>query len=243
MSEKSRRFFGEILKEERLRAGLTQAGLARQSQVHRLKIVRIETAEYSPVWEELLQLAAALRVPIQKFITGKTRPPGGLKGIAQELYQLGIKDYVVEGALVPGAFRRIEEVIALVLRGDRPDSRIVDALPLVLANQELNIGLAFAFAKLYDRRVRVRLAWLCDVTIALSRLPDFPIPISYPEVLEKITKRVKKPTEPDDLGLAGKQRVSSPIWRRWNITYAGTMESFQIRLRELTARETKGERL
>ncbi len=240
MAENTTHSFGARLKRERLKAKLTQSALARQSGVNRLKITRTEAGSYSPNWEEVLQLAQALRVPLQRFLSGKTRPSVGLKGIAFELYHLGIRDYLVGGAEVPGAFRRPEQIIALVLRGDRPEARLVDAMPVVLATQKLNAGLALSFADAADRRVRVRLAWLCDVTLFLGRLSTFPVQLRAPEALEQITRKVKKPAEPDDMGHPGSRRAS-PLWRRWNITYGGTVDDFLARARTLAAGDTAGE--
>ena len=216
---------------------MTQSALARQSGVNRIKILRTEAGLYSPNWDEVLCLAQVLRVPLQRFLSGKTRPAIGLKGIAFELYHLGIRDYVVAGAEVPGAFRRPEQVIAVALQGDCPEARLVDAMPFVLARQKLNAGLALAYADSHDRRVRGRLAWLSQVTLGLGRLNTFPIPLRAPEILEKIVKRVTKPAEPDDLGHPGPGRAS-PLWRRWNITYGGTMMNFLARARDLAASNT-----
>jgi len=226
--------------KERLNAALSLSALERQSGVDRVKISKMETGVYSPGWEEVLQLAQALRVPLQRFLTGETQPSVSLKGIATELYRLGVRDFAVEGAEVPGAFRRPEQVIAVALRGDRPEPRLIDALPLVLATQKLNAGLALAFAGLHGRRVRVRLAWLCDVTLLLGQLNTFPVQVQAPEELEKITSRVKKPAEPDDLGHPGSRRAT-PLWRRWNITYGGTMDDFLTRARDLAAGNTVGD--
>lgn len=234
------RVFGINLRKERQLAGLTQAALSRQSGVNRIKILRMETGAYSPAWEEVLRLAQALRVPLQRFLNGDTQPSVGLKGIAFELYRLGIHDYLVDSAEVPGAFRRPEQVIADVLAGDCPEARLIDAMPLVLATQQLNAGLALAFADLHDRRVRARLAWLCRVTLAMGRMSVFPVPVRAPEELEKIAREVKKPAEPDDLGHPSSHRLP-PLWLRWNITYGGTMTDFLARARDLAAGNGFGE--
>lgn len=231
--------FATNLYEARIKAKITQSALSRRANVNRTKIVRMEVGKYVPQLDEALRLAQALKVPLQQFLTGKTRPSIGLKGIAFELYQLGIRDYVVNDAVVPGAFRRPEQVVVLALRGDRPETRLVDAMPLVLATNTLNVRLTLAYAKLHDRRVLVRLAWLSDVTLALARLSTFPVQLRTQEELEKFTKLVKRPDGPDSLGYPAANR-SSPLWRRWNITYGGAMDDFLTRVRELAVLINEG---
>jgi hypothetical protein len=105
----------------------------------------------------------------------------------------------------------------------------------------LNVWLTLAYANIHDRRVRVRLAGLSDVTLALSRLSSFPVPLRTQEELEKFTKKVKKPTEPDSLGYPASTRLS-PLWRRWNIIYGGTMDDFLKRARELVTINHAGDK-
>ena len=240
MEDITAKSFGANLKLVRVNAKLTQAALARQSRVNRTRIVRMEAGETIPQLDEALRLAEVLKVPLQRFLTGKMLPPGGLKGIAFELNHLGVRDYVVEGARVPGAFRRSEQVVVLALKGDHPETRLIDAMPLVLATRPLNVGLSLAYADLHDRRVRARLAWLSDVTLALGKLSKFPVTLSTQEGLEKFKKKVKKPDEPDSLGHPG-SRPSSPLWRRWNITYGGTMNDFLARTRDLAETDPESE--
>jgi DNA-binding XRE family transcriptional regulator len=232
--------FGANLKILRLNADITQASLARQTSINRTKIVRMEAGEYVPQLDEALQIAEVLKAPLQQLLTGTIFPSIGLKGIAFELYHLGIRDYVVEGAVVPGAFRRPEQIVALTLKGDRPETRVIDAMPLVLASYKLNVSLTLAYADIYDRRVRARLAWLSDVTLSLGRLNTFPVPLRTQEGLEKFTKKVKRPDEPDSLGRPSVS-ISSPIWRRWNITYGGTLSDFLARVQDLAKTHRSGE--
>ena len=88
----------------------------------------------------------------------------------------------------------------MAVQGDRPEPRIVEALPFVLARRRFNVPLILAFAKIYDPRVRHRLAWLSDVTLALSRLASFPIELRSEKQLSEIIRAGSKPTEPDSLG-------------------------------------------
>jgi transcriptional regulator with XRE-family HTH domain len=238
MNKNNAALFGTNLKKARISENLSQSGLARQSDVTRTKIVRIEAGGYIPRLDESCRLAAALKIPLQQLITGKKSPSVGLKGIAFELYQLGIRDYVVEGATAPGAFRRREQVVVLALKGDKPETRLVEAMPVLLATHTLCVGLALAFANVHDRRVRARLAWLSDVTLSLSRLSTFPFPLQTQEQLEKLTRAVRRPAESDNLGYPAKG-LGSPLWRRWNITYNGTINRFLERAQELATVDKK----
>ena len=150
------------------------------------------------------------------------------------MYDLGIRDWIVSDAEVPGAFRRPEQVIALALRGDRPEVRILEALPYVLSRRRLDARLALAFAEIYDPRVKTRLAWLCDVTMTLGRQALFSIAPEVEQSLERLVKAVKKPKAPDGLGHPSDGPLS-PVWRRWNITYAGSMKSFAERSGQFSA--------
>ena len=232
--------FGVNLRSARLKAKLSQIALSRQSGVNRIKILRIEAGSHTPTLEESICLCRALKQPLQWLVSGTLRAAVGLKGIALELYHLGVRDLAVEGEIVPGAFRRPEQVIALALRGDRPETRVIEAMPVVLANHPINPGLAVAFGDLYDRRVKVRLAWLCGVTLEISRMGRLTVAAEAVGGMEKIMKRVKKPDAVDDLGHPGNSRIS-PLWRKWNIKYAGTLVGFMARAQNLSGADPSGD--
>ncbi len=229
---------GANVRSARLSADLTQTELARRSGVSRTQIVKMEAGRIFPQLDEAIRLADALHVPIQRLISGRNRQSEELKGIAQELYGLGIRDFIVAGATVSGAFRRPEQVLALALRGDRPEARIVEAIPFVLSRNRIHVRLTLAFADLYDPRVKSRLAWLSDLTITLARLGTLTMVPEVERRLEKLIKSVKKPEVPDDLGSPEEGRLS-PIWRRWNVTYSGSIKAFQSRAGELSAGQAK----
>lgn len=219
---------GANLNAARSYAKLTQAALARRTGISRTQIVKMEAGQTIPQLDEAVLLADTLHIPIQQFLSGKTRPAANLKGIAHELYELGIRDLVVSDAAVPGAFRRPEQVICLALRGDRPEIRILEAMPYVLSRHRLNVKLTLAFADLYDPRVKTRIAWLSDVTLTIARKGTLSVAPDVEQSLERITASVKKPKVPDGLGHPSEGPLS-PVWRRWNITYAGTLKSFAER--------------
>ncbi len=227
---------GANIKAARISEKLTQNALAGRSGVSRPQIAKMEAGKIMPQFDEAVRLADALHVSLQKFVTGRNRQGAKLKGIAHELYRLGIRDLIVSDAAVPGAFRLPEEVIALALQGDRPEARVMEAMPYVLSKQRLNPRLALAFSDMSDPRTKVRLAWLCDLTLAIARRGILAVTPEVERPLELIAKVVKKPAEVDDLGSPGKG-VTSPIWRRWNINYSGKMDDFILRVHSLTKSE------
>jgi transcriptional regulator with XRE-family HTH domain len=216
------------LKSARKAAGLTQPDLAKLTGIARSQIAKAETGRYVPNLIEADQLARALRLPWERLVSGRFRPPVGLRGIGLELYHLGITDLRITDPHVPGAFRRPEQVLALALRGDRPDTRVVEAIPFVLARQTLSVRLTLAFSDLYDKRIRTRLAWLSDITLTLDRTGKLPIAIESENQLSELIRRGRKPKRSDDLGIPSTKKVH-PIWSRWNITYAGQLADFSGR--------------
>ncbi len=155
MSKKSSPF-AEYLRDARLQSGMTQRRLATAADVQRTHIVRIEAGTRVPHLDEALRLAAALKVSLQKLARGTQRPSSDLRGIAVELFRLGIWDLEVSGSRVPGAFRRPEQIVAAALQGDRPEPRIVEAIPALLARRRFDAPLLLAFAGHYDPRIRRR---------------------------------------------------------------------------------------
>jgi hypothetical protein len=131
-------------------------------------------------------------------------------------------------------------VLVLAVRGDRPEPRMVEALPAVLARRKFRVPLVSAFADIHDPRVRGRLAWLSEVTLTLSRLASFPWPIGSETQLRDLRAAGIKSAEPDSLGHPG-DGPRPPAWRRWNITYAGTIQNFLSRLAEVAAADSPGE--
>src|SRR5438270_8918459 len=93
--------------------GLSQAELAERARLKRQQINYFETGARTPSLGQLLQIARALDLPLQRFLSGSDKPGREVRDIALELRSLGLIDLWVEDPVVPGAFRRPEEIVAL----------------------------------------------------------------------------------------------------------------------------------
>src|SRR5437870_1944371 len=121
------------LRQVRLRLGLTQGELAARCGSTQSDLSRLEAGKRSPSLAEAVALARVLDLPLQWFLTGQVRCGTELGDLAAELRSLGAVDLLVPETRVPGAFRPPEEILAYVIRGERPDPRVTEALPAVLA--------------------------------------------------------------------------------------------------------------
>src|SRR5437016_4822588 len=135
MREFESRSLGQRIASARKAAGLTQLALAKTTQIKRVQIVRMEAGRAVPRLDEAVRLAEALKVPSEWFVAGRCMPTYDLRGIALELYRLGIRDLEVSQPRVPGASRNKEEVLAIAVGGDRPEPRIIDAIPFLLLHR------------------------------------------------------------------------------------------------------------
>src|SRR5436305_4870971 len=140
------RDLGSFLTAARLERGLSQAELAARCALSQTQISYFEVGQRRPALNQILRIASALDVSIQRLMTGSDRPGIRLSDIAIELRDLGIADLWVKDAVVPAAFRPAEEVIALVVSGQEPDPRILEAIPAVLAWNDINPVLLRAYS-------------------------------------------------------------------------------------------------
>jgi transcriptional regulator with XRE-family HTH domain len=226
---------GRRVRNARKLRGLTQIALAARTGINRTSVAKIEVGQIAVGFAELVRIAESLNVPIQQLLTGKSRPSSDLAGIAVELFDLGVRDLVVSNAAVPGAFRHPEEVVVLAVRGDRPEVRVIEAMPFVMAGRKWRVGLLRAFAAVHDKRAFPRLAWLSEIALLLAGHAGFRTAGDAVVSLGRLIRRAKKPTTPDDLGHPG-TGSRSPVWKRWNITYGGGLDDFRARVTELAAR-------
>jgi hypothetical protein len=150
---------------------------------------------------------------------------------------------------VPGAFRRAEELIALIVAPEEPEPRLLEAVPAILAWNEIDPVLLHAFALANGPLACRRLAWLADVTLAIERQGGFPGGCRK-EALTRFTRLVPLPDAEQDawdgLGRFSAKLPSSPIWKRWRIRYDAGFDEFkrrakvldELRTRPISARST-----
>lgn len=227
---------GSFLSAARLERGLSQVDLAARCALSQVQISYFELGRRRPTLDQLVRIARALDVPIQKLIAGSNRPGTGVRDIALELRHLGLVDLWVEEPIVPGAFRRPEEVITLAISGHEPDPRILEAIPAVLAWNELDPVLLRAYSLATRPRMVRRLAWLADITLAINRRRGFPGGCRT-EPLARLVRIIPTPAPGSDtwdsLGRPMAQPPTSPLWKRWRINYDADLTQFEQRARHL----------
>src|SRR5690242_4341937 len=165
---------GQYLEAARTARRLSQQQLAARSGLDQAHVSRFERGERSPTIAQLARLAEVLQVSLQWFCNGSNRPGVEWRDLAVELRQLGIVDLWVDKQRVPGAFRPPEQVLALVLSGEQPDPRVVEAIPAVFAWNPWNPRLLEAYGYTYDARAAHRMAWLADIAWTLHKHEGFP---------------------------------------------------------------------
>jgi transcriptional regulator with XRE-family HTH domain len=235
------RQIGARLTAIRVAKGLTQTELAKRCRLTHQQINYFETGARVPRLAHLLQIARALDLPLERFLSGKDRPGSDPADLAIELRHLGLVDLWVDGVRVPGAFRPPEEVVALAVTGEEPEARIVEGVPALLAWNRWHAPLLSGFARVTGPRVIYRLAWLADVVLALHRLGGFPGGCPAKSDLERFLRRVRPPvgTAWDGLGKAADATPSLPIWKRWKINYPADLVTFRQRAETLISFQDK----
>ena len=229
----------KTLRQERRRLKLTQGQLAQRCGIHQSEISRLENGKRSPTLPEALQLAEIFAVPLQVFLTGDVRPGARLNELAVELRFLGIVDLIVPNAQIPGAFRPAEEVVARAVGTTRPDPRVVEALPAVLAWNRWRVGLLDAFARLAHPQAVTRLAWLAEIALTVERNEGFPGGLVSGDELTEFLNRVDRPDKADDLGHPGESDAVHRVWKYWRIGYGADLATFRDRAIHLrTLRDT-----
>ncbi len=224
---------GGYVRQARLRAGLTQLELAERSGLTPASISRLEAGHRSPWFSEAVALARVLDLPLQGLLNGQLRPGTGPADLAVELRSLGAVDVVVPESRVPGAFRPAEETLALVVSGERPDPRLVEAVPALLAWNRWRPRLLEAFARETHPRAAPRLGWLAEVALTLDRAGGFPGGLVSADSLLDYVDRIGRPEEPDSLGYPGEKENPHRIWKYWRITCALDLAAFRERAVQL----------
>jgi transcriptional regulator with XRE-family HTH domain len=221
------------LAKARFLRGLSQQELAEKCGLDKAHISLFETGKRQPRLAQLAQLSRALQVPLQWFLTGSMKPGKEPEDIALELFNLGVVDLWVGNALVPGAFRPPEQVVALSVSGQRPESRLLWAIPTVLAWNRWNPILLEGYGR--ESRVLQRLAWLSDIAITIHHDQGFPGGCPGEDDLAEFIRRQPLPQSPDDFGDPSPEQPRNPLWKRWKINYVGSgnIATFQQRASEL----------
>jgi transcriptional regulator with XRE-family HTH domain len=227
---------GLHLRSRRVGLRLSQKALARVIGVKQSFLSQLEAGKRTPTLDQLAALAERLDVPLQWFINGKTQPDFDNTGIALELRALGIEDLLFKQVVVPGAFREPEQILALALRGDAPDARVLETIPYILNNRVWDRWLLFAYALKYDRRVLHRLGWLIDIALILrGQIPHQVDPRTDTD-LEWIKRQAwkRRPPRPVDLGFSPPPIDQLPtVHRRWRIHYPTNLQGFLDRINKL----------
>lgn len=234
---------GKRLFRARLDCGLTQRQLAVRSGIAQPRLSNIEQGLLLPTLRQLLRLARALSLPLQWFLNGSTAPSEEIQDIALELQHLGVSDLFVPNAVVPGAFRPVEHIVALAVAGDRPETRIIEAVPAVLAWNRWSAPLLRAYCR--ERRSGIRLAWLAEVALTIHHNCKSGFPGGCPQrrELERYVRwwssHLEQPPRADDLGCPADTEALPPAWKRWNILYASPLDAFHERARHLAAQRQR----
>lgn len=227
---------GSHLARARLDRGLSQTELANRCALSQAQISYFEVGRRHPTLDQLVRIAGALDCSIGGLITGSDRPGNELRHMAVELRSLGVADLWIKNAVIPGAFRRPEELIASAISGEGPEPRIVEAIPAVLAWNEINPILLRAYGMTTRPRMTQRLAWLTDIALAIDRRGGFPGGCrrqSLERFIQILRRAAAGATEWDSLGRPMEQPPTSPIWKRWRINYDADLARFEQRARHL----------
>jgi transcriptional regulator with XRE-family HTH domain len=229
--------FGPYLRRARELRKLSQTELANQTGIDQTRISRIEQGKELPTLIQTFKLARVLAVSLQRLINGRDDSGATPQELAIELYDLGIKDLFVPNAIVPGACRPTELVLALAVRGNQPEPRIIEAIPVILSwNQWSHHVLRGYCQRIDDQRVGGRLAWLVDVTLTIDRIHGFPGGCLKTEELEAFLRTwssLPRTSQVDDLGHPVDDATVPPVSKRWKINYPAQLSDFHERAENL----------
>lgn len=229
---------GMWLLKARMKQGLTQKELATRTGITQPRISGIEQGEMLPTLPQLIRIARVLAVPVQWFLNGSVVPGTELPAYALQLRWLKVVDLIVPDAVVPGAFRPIEAVLSLAVRGTQPDPRVIEALPAVLAWNRWSARRLREHSRPRASRATIRLAWLADVALTIHRTMGFPGGCPQQKQLEAFVgalQKAKLQLTNDDLGRPGEERTLPPVSKRWMISYDAPLSTFVERAKRLSS--------
>lgn len=230
------RGLGAHLSGARRARGWSQADLAARCGLSQVQISYLESGRRLPTLDQVIRIARALDRSIVGLLGGSDRPGTDRRDLAVELRALGLVDLWVKDAAVPGAFRRAEELIPIAVTGEEPDPRILEAIPAILAWNEIDPILLRAYGLSTRPRTTRRLAWLADIALAIDRRAGFPGGCRR-RPIERFTRIVRAaPAGPDSWDGLGRPMTGPPtsaIWKRWKINYDADLDRFEERARQL----------
>lgn len=227
---------GKQMSRARKMKGLTQKGLADKCELRQGEISAFESGRRHPTLAQLTELARSLDAPLQWFITGTLEPAvSTLADMTCELRYWGLADLPLEKARVPGAFRPIEQLLCLVLKGDSVPKLLIESMPYLLATTKWKSRLILAYGReVGDSRVLTRLGWLADITRSLFKAGHLPEAEAQRGPLLTLTKKTSRGEKPDSLGNPAADWDTLPVVNnRWNMTYVATAEQFKVRAEQL----------
>jgi transcriptional regulator with XRE-family HTH domain len=230
---------GRWLSHARMLQGLTQKDLAVRAGISQPRVSGIEKGEMLPTLPQLIRLARALVVPVQWFFNGSVFSGTEVPDFALQLQWLGVVDLLVSDAVVPGAFRPTEEVLALAVSGNQPNPRIIEAIPAVLAWNRWSPSRLREYSRPRASRTSIRLAWLADVALTIHRTTGFPGGCPQYKNLESFVGSLSKANlslSNDDLGRPREESALPPVSKRWMISYDAPLSVFAERAQHLNLR-------
>jgi transcriptional regulator with XRE-family HTH domain len=224
------KYLGKWLQKARLQQRISQKALALRAGLSQPRISGIEKGEMLPTLPQLIRLAKALVVPLQWFLSGTEFPGTEISDLALQLQRLKIVDLFVPESLVPGAFRPTEEVLALAVRGNQPNPRIIEALPAVLAWNRWSPSRLREYSRPRTSKVSIRLAWLADIALTIHRTVGFPGGCPQFQKLESFVGSLSRATSlslaDDGLGRPSEAGALPAVSKRWRIGYDAPLASF-----------------
>lgn len=223
--------------------GLTQKELAVRSGISQPRLSGIEKGGMLPTLPQLIRLARALVVPLQWFLNGSVIPGREVPDFALQLQWLGVVDLFVSDALVPGAFRPIEQALVLAVSANQPNPRIIEAIPAVMAWNRWVPSRLREYSRPRASRESIRLAWLADVALTIHRTTGFPGGCPQYKNLESFVGSLSKANltlRNDDLGRPGEENGLPPASKRWMISYDAPLSTFAERAERLNAQRQHG---
>jgi transcriptional regulator with XRE-family HTH domain len=239
---------GKWLRAARKSAGLSLSALAKRTGVSVRSLVRFESDEAIPSFDDVCVIAQQLGWPLLYFATGVERAGDNTRAVAAQLRFWGLRDVHAAETVLFGEVRSFEELLAGVTAG-KILFRILEALPALLLRNRFEPTELISQAE--HRGSLLRLGWLADVASHVSeRLPPSYSQADSTRRFDTIQKAAESslPSRADletidYLGVVGVSsareareqawRSTPPLTRRWRIACDITLDAFVERAKSL----------